>query len=284
MATSLTRTTAQLALFTLLAGSAIAQDAAALKAALANDPKVASETKPNELQKTPLPLPELLTDKSITFSVFSKYVWRGATLVDGLVFQPSATLGRGNLSATAFASFSTTSNNSFLTPDRARNRWSELDLTVDYTTPAGEMEYSFGYNYYSQPNTGYKRSQEAYVAAQFPGFVSPKLTLNTGLDEYTGYYLSLAASHSIATKMANAASLDLIASIGFGTEGHNEWMYGVRTAALTDVLFGASLPVELGHGVTLTPSLAFTTLLKPEFAGTMRRSQVFFGVALGFSF
>lgn len=226
-----------------------------------------------------------LIETNFTIAGYSKYIWRGSTLVDGPVLQPCLTFTRKGLAVTAFASFSTTSDNGYITNERAKNRWSEVDLLVDYSFTRGPVTWSLGYNYYSQPNTGYKRSQEAYVAASLAEVaLAPKLMLYTGLDEYHGYYVSLSGSHSVPTKLAKAENVEICASLGYGDAGHNEWLYGSRKSGFADAQVTVSLPVDLGKGWTITPSLSHSTVMDKGLLSGPDRSKSWMGLAIGFSF
>ncbi len=267
---------------TVLRASAAAAALAFAALAVAGDPD--SEPSGNQQgRKQPVAKP-LVLGTTLTLPVYGKYVWRGATFVDGPVFQPCLTLSAKGFSATLFGNYTDTENNNYSTPKRAAGRWTESDLLLDYSASRGGLSYSAGYNYYSQPNTGFKRSEEAYFAIGLAGPFAPRLTAYTGLDEYHGYYVSLGGTRHVATGLRRAASLDVAGSIGYGDAGHNGWLYGVRRTCPADLTLSASLPIALGRGVALSPSLSFSSLLDGRLAAANKRTQVWPGLAVSYSF
>ena len=224
-------------------------------------------------------------EASFTIAGYSKYVWRGFTFVDEPVIQPCVTVAYKGLAATVFANYTTNAKNNYLTPERAKNRWTEVDLLLDYTKEVGGVTLGGGYYYYSQPNTGYKKSQEAYVAVTFDKVLfTPRLAVYTGLDEYEGYYASLSGKHSISTKLKKAGSVEISASLGYGDAGHNEWMYGVRRTGFADALAIVSLPIEVGNGWTVTPSLSHSEMLDKKLLPSSERRKTWVGLAFSFAF
>lgn len=226
-----------------------------------------------------------LIETSFTIAGYSKYVWRGFTFVDGPVIQPCVTFAYKGLSVSAFTNYTTDSSNNYLTPDRAKNRWTEIDLLVDYSKTVGDVTLGGGYYYYCQPNTGYKKSQEAYAAVTFDKVLfAPRLAVYTGLDEYQGYYMSLGGTHSIPTKLKKAESVDIAATFGYGDAGHNEWMYGVRRTGFTDALLTMALPIDIGRGWKVTPSISHSEILDKKLLPSPDRRKTWVGIAFGFSF
>lgn len=119
--------------------------------------------------------------------LLSHYVWRGITLTDDPVLQPSVTIDHENgLSFAAWGNADLGDDND--TP------WelNETRLAVDYARRLGRLELAAGAVEYLFPNTPFPGTREVYLRAGVDAAVSPRLELHYDVDELEGGYLRLA--------------------------------------------------------------------------------------------
>ena len=121
--------------------------------------------------------PAFAADVTATMDLESSYVWRGLTLNDGMVAQPSVDVASGGFNFNVWGNFDISKNDFTL----QRNRFSEIDLTMSYafnldpvTVTVGGIEYLF-------PNTTAEGTREAFLGISG----SPLDGVTAGI---TGYY------------------------------------------------------------------------------------------------
>ncbi len=122
---------------------------------------------------------------------FSRYVWRGITLSDGPVLQPSVRLShqlakRHTLTGMVWGNVDLEDGN-----DTAGD-WNELDLTVDYGFNARRFRLALGLKQYTFPNTGFRNTCEFFVRIEARTLVKPVLTLYYDFGEIDDPYVNLA--------------------------------------------------------------------------------------------
>lgn len=175
----------------------------------------------------------------------SAFVWRGITLNDGLVAQPSLSLeglslGQVPLTFTLWSNFNRGSYHGSL----KRDRCSEVDLSVTAELGGG---FTAGFTQFFYPNQVLAEDEERWpgtgeVLLAWSGpweVITPTVTLAYDVEEVDGAFLTLAASHSFSlnekvtlalTGEVGAAS-DAFAEYYTGTEGG--WYYYGTAAALS---------------------------------------------------
>lgn len=178
--------------------------------------------------------------------LLSHYVWRGITLTDDPVLQPSVTIDHENgLSFAAWGNVDLGDDND--TPWQVN----ETRLAVDYARRLGRVELAAGAVEYLFPNTSFPGTREVYLRAGVEAALSPRLELHYDVDELEGGYLRLALAWrrelSPAWRLAleaSAALADDAYSIGPEAGAHDA---GVE---LRLVRTGDTLSVELLAGWT----------------------------------
>ncbi len=118
---------------------------------------------------------------------FSHYVWRGITLTDGPVFQPSVRISH----ASGFA-FEAWGNLDLDDDNDAAAEFSETRLTFDYGRRLGDFEIGAGLVEYLFPNTPFPGTRELYVRLALDAVVSPRFELFYDVDELDGGYARFA--------------------------------------------------------------------------------------------
>lgn len=123
-------------------------------------------------------------------SLLSQYVWRGITLTDDPVLQPSV-----SISHSSGVSFEAWGNVDLGDANDESGEISEVRLVVDYGHAFGRFELGGGLIEYLFPNTPYPGTREVYARAGFDALVSPRLELHYDIDEIEGGYARLTLAY-----------------------------------------------------------------------------------------
>ena len=208
----------------------------------------------------------------LNLDYFSKYVWRGLNIVDGPVFQPFLTFGYKGFSLGIWG------NQDWTNVNGDAGEFSEVNLSVEYSREWEDFFIDVGVLNYRYPTSEAdpndpnsekeKATTEVYGALGLNVPLYPTVTLYRDVDEVDGTYVSLSVEQDIEEILDRSPtvslSIDFKAALGWGSEGHNDFYYGVDDSAFTDALFSLGFPVEIGDHVTLTPSVSYTILLDQE--------------------
>jgi len=189
---------------------------------------------------------------------FSKYVWRGQNLVDDWVLQPGTYVSYKDITASFWGNLDLTDENGH------NGELSEIDLTLDYTGQvpgADSVSYSLGIINYDFPiNGGSNDTWEIYWGFGFDFPANPSVTVYHDVDEVDGTYVSFSIGHSIENLTESGLSVDLSASIGWGSASYNKSYWGPDKSELNDLVLSAALPFEVA-GFAVTPSVNYITLM-----------------------
>jgi hypothetical protein len=195
----------------------------------------------------------------------SKYVWRGASLVDEPVWQPGLTLSYQWVSVSWWGNLEMTDVN------ECAGKFTEVDYTLDLSWSGKKLNFSGGAIIYRFPNSEAPDTTELYAAvgADVPFF--PTLTIYQDVDEVGGTYLSLALGYEQELWKPSdgfALSLSGSAAVGLGTSAHNEFNYctpdGYSCAdqwGLTDLVLAVGVPLVVKDQWGITPAVNFSSLL-----------------------
>ncbi len=216
----------------------------------------------------------------------SKYVWRGIELNEDFVVQPSFTMNWGNFSANIWASVDTTDFN-----DR---RWDaqEVDYTLSYNFSCGNIDYSTGIIYYDFPGTkGDSATREVFLGMSAGNcLLQPSLTVYYDFDEANGFYVNAGVGHSMSF-CNERLSLDLAANVGWGDEDYHDYYFDgnanrpVRNSGPSDLKLGVSATYALNSAASITPYVAYTTLLDADLRDTASDEGVYIsGINFSYSF
>jgi uncharacterized protein (TIGR02001 family) len=141
-------------------------------------------------------------------TLLSQYVWRGITLTDGPVLQPSVTISHdGGLSFEVWGNVDLADEND--TPWEVN----EARLVLDYRRRIGGVDLGAGLIEYLFPNTPFPGTREAYLRFGIEAIVAPELELYYDFDEIDGAYARLAFTY---VRELNASwRFALVASVGY---------------------------------------------------------------------
>ena len=194
-------------------------------------------------------------------AALSSYVWRGQTLNDKMVVQPSLTASKAGFAINTWANYNV---------DGAYDGdFSEVDLTASYSQAVGPVALGAGLVQYTFPNqtlavedgedVAYPGTVEVYASAGLPDVpLAPTLTVYRDVDEIDGTYGMVAVGHSF--ELAEKVSLSLSASLGAADADYNAGYFGVDDAALNDLTVGAALPFAVLENLTVKPAINYVYL------------------------
>jgi len=224
---------------------------------------------------------------NLTVGAYSQYIWRGFELSkDGIVLQPSMTVGCRGLSLNLWGNLDTSPAG-----DAESSSWNETDLTLAYAWDMGPVSLGVGYIYYGLD--GMKDSQEFTASAALNVLLKPTLTVYRDIAAYPGWYVTLGLSHSIP--VGGDMTVDLGAQVGYLSADDAETYAAQDNSAYNafhDGVLSVGMTIPLSKQLTLLPKLSYTFALTGDAEDLMRASSrsgdddSFFtgGVALSFSF
>ena len=218
-------------------------------------------------------------DVSAEASVVSKYLWRGVALNEDPVFQPSVTVGLGGLSLNIWGNMDLTDY------QEKKYNLTETDFTLDYSLELPLLSLSAGalrYQYHDLP--GYSSTTELYLGAVYGVPGSPSLKIYQDVDEAKGTYVEAGVSQSLP--VSPLASLEVSASLGWGSTKHNRYNYGMpeMKSGLTDFALGAGLPIGLGEKFSVTPSVQWVSCINSDMRKVFDKNLVAFGLTASAEF
>ncbi|ATX81882.1 hypothetical protein Ga0123462_1013 [Mariprofundus ferrinatatus] len=179
--------------------------------------------------------------------VYSQYMWRG------MQASPSASV-QGDLGVES--DFGLSANVWFAAPlgNAANgNNTTEFDFTVDYSTEFGGVGVSVGYIYYLYQNASSLNTGELYAGLSYgPVSATYYYAVNANKNGWKkDAYVDLGLSHSYG-------GFDMGANFGFylpSNDVNNPTAFPTTKNELGHIDLSLSKDVELGGGVTMTPSL-----------------------------
>ncbi len=226
---------------------------------------------------------QTLVEAEVLTQVRSGYAWRGQTISDGPVFQPSASISFGGFALDMWGNMNLDSSNDFGGMGSGRGRFTEWDTTLSYSTQLGNNSLNIGISHFDYPNTGYASTTEIFAKATGAGAVSPFLELNRDIDEIEGTYLKIGAEKS--WDLANGATVTGSVGVGFADRGYNNGYFGVDRPAFNDLEFNANYSIPLSSSSALTFSANYQTLLDSDVrANVDRPSNASIGIGFSKSF
>jgi len=193
-----------------------------------------------------------LVDASASLWVKSKYVFRGATVTDGFVLQPEARLGVAGFFASVWGNMDLDDVN-----DRSWE-FTELDYTLGWGFGLPLVSFQAGVIHYAYPDAD-GDTTELFAQGQVGVLLSPQLTLYQDIDAADGFYADAQISHGVP--LEGFGSLEFRAGLGFGSDKHNAFYYAAPSGGFSDASLGAALNWEQLPFVTVSPFVAYYTLV-----------------------
>ena len=149
---------------------------------------------------------------------------------------------------------------------------------MDWTEPIYGLEgvsYSVGFIYYDFPRPQ-TETTEIYGGLSFDTTLSPSVTCYYDTDNADGAYVSIGVEHAFENIVdigtGHPLTLDLAASLGWGSTNYNAIYWGVRKNELNDFQLSAALPIPL-KGYQIIPTATFAGLLGSGIKASNRYSN-----------
>ena len=203
--------------------------------------------------------PVSAADVTATADMNSAYVWRGMTLNDGLVIQPSIDITKGGFGFNVWGNFDVQDYG-----DRIDSReFSEIDLAASYTFNLGSTNLGVGYIEYLFPTTdsgGAPGTREIYgsLGVPLPAGFSMVLDLFWDIDEINDIYLNLAFDYSYAF----TDQLNLGAGVSIAYAGDEYCFDG--SAGLYDYNFSISMGYTIDAALSVSAFIKYTDSLDDD--------------------
>ena len=172
-------------------------------------------------------------DFSFTFDTTfaSQYLWRGFVLNDSPSMQPAIGFGYKGFSVSSWSNFS------HQTP--RGQKWTEHDLTVDYSHSFDKVGVSVGYIGYAfpdlNPGEGH-RTHELYAGVSYDTILQPTFTFYRDVDQGDGNYFYLGVSH------AQDIGKGLVLNLGTGVGLNNKQWIDITTVSNWDINVSVDIP------------------------------------------
>lgn len=197
-------------------------------------------------------------DLGARLDVYNKYVWRG------IIANPEAVL-QTDLSASLFGFGLGFWGNVDLTDvNDASWKYTEINYKLEYGLSLPLINLGAGLVYYDFPNTQVNSTTEFFISAEANVLLSPHIAYAYDFDEVDGGYFQLGATY--ASALSPSVGLEVAADLGVGSQGWHQYYFslGGGTATGTDVtdfIFAIRAPIKPIILLTITPSVAYSTLM-----------------------
>jgi hypothetical protein len=186
-------------------------------------------------------------------AVASRYVWRGQTLSQGIVVQPTVGVTLGGFSANLWSNVDLDNDEE----DDDGVVMNETDLTLSYSMPIGPVSLTGGFIHYDFDGAD---TQEFYLTGALAVLLNPTLSLYYDFDEGDGGFAVLGVSQGFPV---GPISLTAGASVGFnlgdaamGLDEDGEDFTGLYYG---EVSLATSIPIF--KNVTTDLRIAYSTAL-----------------------
>lgn len=207
--------------------------------------------------------------------LYSAYVWRGITLNDGLVAQPSMDVSVDGFNFNVWGNFDIDDYDNTLDD----GEFSEIDLTLSYTAEAGPLSITGGCIEYLYPATEAEivlGTREIYLDVSgepADGFVLGVIGYYD-VDEVKDYYLTPYAGYSLA--MDSGVSLDFGASCGYAGKDFVRKVSGGVDSGFHEYTVYLGAGYEVGS-VSLSALMGYTDTLDKDVLPEDAADVNFFG-------
>jgi hypothetical protein len=156
----------------------------------------------------------------------------------------------------------------------------ETNWTVEYGFSLPQTECALGYVYYTFPRWHVSDTQEVYGAAAFDVMLNPSLELVWDIDEVGGTYTNAGIGHGFDLPWSvndEGLVLDCSAAVGYGDSNYIEGCFEDVGDGFVDLVLGVEMPIVLGEGLTLTPSIGWMQIIDSDLRKCTDKSEALYG-------
>jgi len=213
-------------------------------------------------------------DIELRADYFSEYIWRGQSINNESVFQPSISLSKWGFTGSIWGNLDLTNKN-----DNS-GEFSELDYSLDYSAAVPGFDwlnFSLGTIHYEFPNTVFKPTTEVYGGLSLEVPLSPSVRIYRDVDEINGSYVQLGIGHNFE-KIASFSEtcycgLQLGGSVGYGSSQYNKGYFGDKEGKFNDLTLSAGFPVCIGPRWIVKPSINYSMMLSDSIRKATAKSD-----------
>lgn len=203
-------------------------------------------------------------DVEAELPLYSKYVWRGMTLTDDYVLQPSLDVGLFGFTLGVWTNMDLTDVN------KEEGEFREINYTLGYNLSLAIIELGAGFIYYDYPDIPRENTSEFYLSGKANVLLSPTLVIYQDIDHYKGGYWAASVGHGFG--VGESTKVDLTAGLGLGSENYIKGYFPVDPdlawnpefstgTSATDYFLDARVPFHPIPFLTISPSVTWTSLL-----------------------
>ncbi len=181
-------------------------------------------------------------DATANLDLMSAYVWRGITVNDSPVLQPSIDVSKNGFGLNVWANYDLDEYYDD-TPDD--NEFSEVDLTLYYGFDIQKLGVTVGVIEYLFP-AGAEGTREVYTSLSYPliGGLSAGFDFYYDWDEVDGYYTDLGLTYGM--DLIDKLNMSVGGKIGYASENFAEFY----SAGTDSGLYNLDLSLALTYAVT----------------------------------
>jgi uncharacterized protein (TIGR02001 family) len=228
--------------------------------------------------------PVSAADVTAAAEINSAYVWRGQTLNDGLVVQPSVDITKGGFRLNVWGNLDIEDYDD----QYDSGEFSEVDITASYVYKLNTVDLGLGYIEYLYPKTdrsGQSGTREIYgsLGVPLPFGVSLALDLYWDIDEVSDIYINLGFDYSYAfTKQ-----LSLGAGVSIAYAG-DEYCYD-DSAGLYDYNFSLSGSFAIDEALSVSAFIKYTDSMDDDNLKDLNRAgsldvNFYYGIGVSYDF
>jgi len=183
----------------------------------------------------------------------SRFVWRGDMWTDDPVFWKIATIRYKGFRAYNFFNIDLTDIND------DKFQFNEYDYILDYTFSFDSFSVAPGVLHFSSPTDFFEPTTKITLQIKTHLPLNPGLRIRIDPEKSRGSYIILDTAHRLSLNKA-IKHIDFYGSLG-ASQPRYYWKGLKNRLALTDVLLGIGIPLDIEKGMSLTPLVEFTALL-----------------------
>lgn len=220
-------------------------------------------------------------DATLAVDFNSAYVWRGLTLNDGFVAQPSLDVSHKGFGVNIWGNYDFDDYDDTVED----NDFQEVDLTVYYGTTFGKVDVSAGLINYLFPSSGAAATTEIYagIGVLIYDGLSVGLTVYFDVDEADGIYTNLGLSYAL--DLTESLGLETGVSIAYVDEDFAEFYSGGTDGGFHEYLLSMAMSYAVNDAFSIGAQINYVDNVDDDvLPDETMDTEVFGGVSISYSF
>lgn len=216
-------------------------------------------------------------DATAAVDLNSAYVWRGITLNDGLVAQPSLDVTKGGFGFNVWGNFDLSDYNNTLD----ENNFSEVDLTLSYAFSIKKLDVGVGVIEYLFPTTaktGGPGTRELYatLGMNIIGGLSAGIGYYHDVDEVHSYYSDFSLTYSFSPM--DKLDVEAGAKVAYaGKDFATYYSAGATDGGWYDYGFSLGLTYAVSNALSVGANINYTDTLDKKVLPETNQANGIFG-------